>query len=448
MATTEPVFPNLSGEETTSGPQEIESLCVSCYKEGVTKLLLTKIPHYKEIILMSFSCEHCGLTNNEIQSGGVIQEQGLRVTVNIATERDLSRQVVKSDYATVKIAELELEIPPKGQKGEISTVEGILQRTVAGLEQDQPVRRHMDPEGAEQIDKFVSKIQDVLQLGQPFTLEIDDPSGNSFIENPNAPDPDPGRVVENYERNTEQNHLLGLYTPEELQTAEDPVLHRVEEEEEEALTGDKLNDEVLSFPTNCHECNAPAETKMKMTNIPYFKEVVIMATVCEVCGAKTNEVKAGGGIEAKGKKISLRVTDPTDMSRDVLKSETCSILIPDLEFEMGGHALGGRFTTIEGLMDNILESVEQNSIWGGVDGVAPDVAEKMKNFKDKFNKFKEGKEPFTLVLDDPAGNSYLQNVYAPDDDPELSIELYERSYEQNDDLGLNDMKVEGYQDSN
>lgn len=451
MATTEPVFPNLSGEETTSGPQEIESLCVSCYKEGVTKLLLTKIPHYKEIILMSFSCEHCGLTNNEIQSGGVIQEQGLRVTVNINTERDLSRQVVKSDYATVKIAELELEIAPKGQKGEISTVEGILQRTVAGLEQDQPVRRHLDPEGAEQIDEFVSRIQTVLRLGQPFTLEIDDPSGNSFIENPNAPDPDPGRVVENYERNSEQNHLLGLYTPEELQTAEDPVLHRVEEEEEEeedALTGDKLNDEVLSFPTNCHECNAPAETKMKMTNIPYFKEVVIMATVCEVCGAKTNEVKAGGGIEAKGKKISLRVTDPTDMSRDVLKSETCSILIPDLEFEMGGHALGGRFTTIEGLMDNILESVEQNSIWGGVDGVAPDVAEKMKNFKEKFNKFKEGKEPFTMVLDDPAGNSYLQNVYAPDDDPELSIDLYERSYEQNDDLGLNDMKVEGYQDSN
>ena len=52
------------------------------------------------------------------------------------------------------------------------------------------------------------------------------------------------------------------------------------------------------------------------------------------------------------------------------------------------------------------------------------------------------------MLDDPAGNSYLQNVYAPDDDPELTIELYERSYEQNDDLGLNDMKVEGYEDSN
>jgi len=446
MAEPEPMFPNLSGEDTNSGLQEIQSLCVNCYKEGVTKLLLTKIPHYKEIILMSFSCEYCGYSNNEIQSGGAIQEKGLRVTITIASERDLSRQVVKSDYATIRIPELELEIPPKGQKGEISTVEGVMQRTVTALEQDQPVRRHLDPDGAEQIDNFVARIQEVLRLDSPFTLELDDPSGNSFLENPLAPGPDPGRVVENYERSKEQNHLLGLYTEEELRTAEDPVLNRLEEETEEDLAGQKLNDEVLSFPTNCHECNAPAETKMKMTNIPYFKEVVIMATTCEVCGAKTNEVKAGGGIEAKGKKITLRITDPTDLSRDVLKSETCAILIPELEFEMGGHALGGRFTTIEGLMDNMLESVEQNSIWSEGDGAAPDVVERMNVFKTKFNEFKAGREEFTLVLDDPAGNSYLQNVYAPDDDPELTIELYERTFEQNDDLGLNDMKVEGYQE--
>ena len=78
------------------------------------------------------------------------------------------------------------------------------------------------------------------------------------------------------------------------------------------------------------------------------------------------------------------MTDPTDLSRDVLKSETCAILIPELEFEMGGHALGGRFTTIEGLMDNMLESVEQNSIWSEGDGAAPDVVDRMKIFKDKY----------------------------------------------------------------
>ena len=67
---------------------------MACGENGVTRLLLTKIPHYKEIILMSFHCEHCGFKNNEIQSGGVIQEKGVRITVTVANERDLSRQVL------------------------------------------------------------------------------------------------------------------------------------------------------------------------------------------------------------------------------------------------------------------------------------------------------------------------------------------------------------------
>jgi zinc finger protein len=141
------------------------------------------------------------------------------------------------------------------------------------------------------------------------------------------------------------------------------------------------------------------------------------------------------------------VTDPTDMSRDVLKSETCSIAIPELEFEMGGHALGGRFTTLEGLMNNVLESIEQNSVWGGGDGVAPDINERMTKFKLKFQDCVKANMNFTVVLDDPAGNSYMQNVYAPEEDPELTIESYERSFDQNEDLGLNDMVVEGYEES-
>ena len=302
----------------------------------------------------------------------------------------------------------------------------------------------MDQEGAKQIDDYVVKVREALKLDQPFTVILDDPSGNSFIENPSAPGPDPGRNSEQYIRNKEQDHSLGMYTQEEL-NAENPVLRK--EEEDTSLTEERLKEEILSFPTNCHACNAPAVTNMKMTSIPYFKEVVIMATVCDICGAKTNEVKAGGGIEPLGKKITLNVTDPTDMSRDVLKSETCSIAIPELDFEMGGHALGGRFTTLEGLMNNIIESIEENSVWGGGDGVAPDVNERLAKFKLKFKECITVTKNFSIVLDDPAGNSYMQNVYAPEEDPEMKIETYERSFEQNDDLGLNDMKVEGYEES-
>lgn len=53
--------------------EEVESLCMQCHEQGVTRLLLTSIPFFREIIVMSFRCEHCGWQNNEIQSAGTIR---------------------------------------------------------------------------------------------------------------------------------------------------------------------------------------------------------------------------------------------------------------------------------------------------------------------------------------------------------------------------------------
>jgi len=439
----EVLFTDLSGD-SYQAPQEIESLCVHCQKNGTTTLLLTRIPHYKEVILMSFNCKECGFSNNEIQSGSMIQEKGIRIEIKIKNSRDLSRQVVKSDYATVTVPDIDLTIPALTQKGDITTVEGIISRTKAGLEQEQPVRKYMDPEAYEKIEEYTSKIQALLDNEKEWSLILEDPSGNSFIENPLAPAKDPGRKEKKFERNTEQNHQLGLYSAEELKTEEDLEEEKAKEQSE-PLTGKMLEEEVLVFDTACNVCGSPAQTNMKITNIPFFKEVVIMATVCEYCGNRTNEVKAGGGIEPMGKKIILKFCDPTDLTRDVLKSETCSICIPELEFEMGGGALGGRFTTVEGLLKSVMEEIEKNSVWGAGDATAPDVQERMSVFKEKLHDLTEGKEEFTLILDDPAGNSFLQNIYAPEEDPNMTIEEYTRSYEQDDDLGLNDMKTENYQ---
>lgn len=54
--------------------------------------------------------------------------------------------------------------------------------------------------------------------------------------------------------------------------------------------------------------------------------------------------------------------------------------------------------------------------------------------------------PFTLILDDPVANSYLQNIYAPDPDPNMKIITYERTHDQNEELGINDMVLEGYEE--
>ena len=46
-----------------------------------------------------------------------------------------------------------------------------------------------------------------------------------------------------------------------------------------------------------------------------------MAVSCDHCGYKSNEVKAGGGIEPKGKKHILKIRTKEDLARDILKSD-------------------------------------------------------------------------------------------------------------------------------
>ncbi|XP_038609752.1 zinc finger protein ZPR1 [Tachyglossus aculeatus] len=425
------LFRPLSAEdEEQQQPTEMESLCMNCYRDGVTRILLTKIPFFKEIIVSSFACEHCGWSNTEIQSAGRIQDQGVRYTLAVRAQEDMNREVVKTDCAVARIPELDFEIPAFSQKGALTTIEGLIDRAVSGLEQDQPARRAKGEAVAGKIDEFIAKLKQLKRVDSPFTLIIDDPSGNSFVENPFAPHRDDALVITHYTRTPQQLDMLGLQT-------EEP-------EERPADSGEDLRNEVLQFNTNCPECNAPASTNMKLVQIPHFKEVIIMATNCEHCGHRTNEVKSGGAVEPLGTRITLHITDSSDMSRDLLKSETCTVDIPELEFELGMGVLGGKFTTLEGLLKDIRDLVTQNPFTLG-DSSSSRHAEKLEEFGRKLDQIVAGTLNCHFILDDPAGNSYLQNVYAPEDDPELKVERYERSFQQNEDLGLNDMKTEGYE---
>lgn len=79
--------------------------------------MCTSIPYYKAVVLMSFSCEHCGYHNNEIQSGEAVQEHGTEIVLKVADPVDLRRQLVKSEYASIEVPELELTIPSQSQPG-------------------------------------------------------------------------------------------------------------------------------------------------------------------------------------------------------------------------------------------------------------------------------------------------------------------------------------------
>jgi zinc finger protein len=441
--------------------QEIESLCMNCHENGTTRLLLTKIPYFREVILMSFECPHCFFKNSEIQPAAEIAEKGSRYVLKVETKKDFNRQVVKSETATVKFSELDIEIPPK--KGQLTNVEGLLDEMIQDLESDQEERLRVQPEMHQKIADFITRIRSFIDAEPntlPMTFTIDDPSGNSWIEYMPG-EPAHKWAMYEYNRTAEQNVFLGLISEDDVAKHQ---LKQMEEKKQATATNvsaslesknpkstgflsdetdiENLANEVQTFSATCSSCFEPCETHMKTVNIPHFTDVVLMSTSCEHCGYKSNEVKTGGAIPDQGKRITLKVTDPEDLARDILKSETCSMSVPELNLDLTPGTLGGRFTTIEGLLTQVMEELHSRVFTQTSDSMEGETKTRWTTFFARLQDAVEGKIPFTIVMEDPLASSYIQNVYAPDNDPNMTVETIDRTYEQNEELGLNDMKTD------
>lgn len=401
-------------------------------------MLLTAIPYFREVIIMSFSCDKCGFSNNEVQAAGTIQQKGSSYLLRLTAMPDFERTVVKSDTATVKFIELDLEAP--AGKGQFTNVEGLLSGIMDDLELGQEARKEQTPEIYEKIAQIITKGRAMLK-GEafPFRLLVDDPAGNSWIS-PNMKDGIGKWEKHDYLRTPEQNEALGLSSSNPVpidaaQTAEDE---------------DIIPDQVYAFPATCPGCMRPCTTNMKMVDIPHFKAVVLMSTVCTECGYRSNDVKTGGEIPELGKKITLKVESPEDLARDILKSESCALECPELSLQVNPGTLGGRFTTVEGLLtqvrDDLHNQIFEASGEGG-DSLAAEERGKWGKFFDDLDSAIKGEKKFTIILTDPLASSYVQKAVDPDkEDPQMTTEDYQRTDEEEEDLGLKDMKVEGYEE--
>ncbi|KAI8419276.1 hypothetical protein FOFC_01853 [Fusarium oxysporum] len=420
--------------------EEIESLCMNCGKNGVTRLLLTAIPYFREVVIMSFSCEHCHTQNNEIQAAGTVQPKGTHYELRLTDLADFSRQVVKSDTSTVKFIELDLEIP--AGRGQLTNVEGLLTTVIEDLEMGQEARKEQAPEVYVKVAEIIAKGRAMLMGDSfPFRVWVDDPAGNSFI----APDLKDGVgkwEKHEYARTAEQNAALGLSDSDaNAQQPQNPGL---------TADGEIIPNEVYSFPATCPGCMHPCTTHMKMVDIPHFKQVVLMSTVCDDCGYRSNDVKTGGEIPEKGEKIILEVSDGADLARDILKSETCGLECPELKLQVNPGTLGGRFTTVEGLLTQVRGDLhsqifEADGSGQGGDSLASDEKSQWTAFFDGLDAAIRGEKPFTIILTDPFASSYVQPlVDPPAPDPKIHRENYTRTDEEEEELGLKDMKLENY----
>lgn len=428
----------------------IESLCMNCHENGTTKLLLTMIPYFREVILMSFECDHCGFKNSEVQFGGKVQEQGCRIELDVTKSEDLNRQIIKADTATIYFPDIDFEIPPKTQRGKINTIEGLLQKSIEDLRMDQDQRREIDPEVTAKIDEFIMKLA-MMSTGitLPFKIILDDPSGNSHIENPIAPKVDPQMRTNRYYRSEAQDLECGLQpdmshdVPSQAPRA---LPHRNEGLDKFVQEANIAKKEVIRFPVDCYACSAPGQTNMCMTDIPHFKEIIIMSFICDSCGFRSNEIKAGGAIPPQGERIILQVDkskDPEALDRDVLKSDSACVNIPEIDLEMVHGSLGGLYTTVEGLLDKIRQNIEEGNPFavGDSDGGRS----KLTEWLGRLDELKRGEKPFTLIIEDPLSNSFVYSPFgAAEDDPYMTAEKFTRSEYEDEVLGILDMNTENY----
>ncbi|KAJ2338057.1 nucleolar zinc-finger protein, partial [Coemansia sp. RSA 2618] len=320
-------------------------MCMNCHKNGTTRLLLTRIPHFKSVILMAFECPHCGFKNNEVQSGEAIQDYGQTHELRCTSKADLNRQIVRNNTASISIPDFDFAAPP-ATNSSLTTAEGLIGRFIEDLASDQDQRKEEMPEVYQAIEILLEKLRNALELPEEdgetespyaFTMVVDDPSGNSYVENLCTPKVDPKLKVKQFRRTREQMIQMGLlnadadesqWSEREKELVGKRQRYNLREEMEaakklmSAVREASEAKEILTFPANCSSCNAPGDTRMQMVDIPHFQEVIIMSTTCEHCGFKSNEVKCGGAISEKGKRITLVVEDKDDLSRDILKSET------------------------------------------------------------------------------------------------------------------------------
>jgi zinc finger protein len=342
-----------------------------------------------------------------------------------------------------KVESLGIEMP-KGES-QLTTVEGVIQKIHESLSSEQPLRKEQAPELHDALEPIIGNLKKILDReGYPFTISLDDPTGNSWIA-PTTQDTGRKYRRRDYARTHEQNEELGI--------ASDPEAVKNEGAAGNPEDLDIVDGKVYSLPAECPACAKDCVVNMQKVDIPYFKEVFVWSNVCDHCGYRSSDVKTGGEVPEKGKRITLSVENVVDLHRDILKSDTCALYSEELEVTVQPGTLGGRFTTVEGLLTEIRDQLKgqiydiDDTTQSGGDSMAVSDKEKWERFFKRLDSAIAGELKFVVTLEDPMANSYVQDLCAPAPDPQIKSEEYTRTDEEEEELGLKDMKVEGYEEN-
>ncbi len=135
---------------------------------------------------------------------------------------------------------------------------------------------------------------------------------------------------------------------------------------------------------------------------PHFGRILLSLTLCPRCGFKQRQVTL---LEEHEPSIySIGVSSIDDLSIRIIRSDTASIKIPELNVEINpGLVADATISNVEAILLDIRDRAEFLRD-------ASDTEEERynaENFLEQLNLALEGKKPFTVLMADPRGNSKI-----------------------------------------
>lgn len=162
-------------------------------------------------------------------------------------------------------------------------------------------------------------------------------------------------------------------------------------------------DELQEFTAECPICrNNTLDIKYTIYRLPHFGRVLLETMNCSTCGFRHMNIIY---LDSRGPiKLTYRVMDRVDIERTwIIRSTEAKVYSPDLGFTLApGSAGEAMITPLEGLMYRIIYYAEA---MGNLEGEAE---ERRLRFIREATEALNGLRGFTLIIEDPTGNSIIK----------------------------------------
>ena len=174
------------------------------------------------------------------------------------------------------------------------------------------------------------------------------------------------------------------------------------------MTKDNIvyNNEIMY--SDCPVCGGEKtlEITNRTDNIPYFGDMLETAVSCKNCGYQSSDSISLEHNEPMRFKLKI---DSTKLSSRVAKSQTATISIPDLGLKVEpGPKSQGYVSNVEGIL-NRFESAVLRAIKLEGEEIDPDIQDKALDIIDYLTRIKMGEMSALLILEDPFGNSVIDD---------------------------------------